>query len=45
MIDVQQMEMAHLGATKHLMQRVEDLYTTLQGLNTEICTLKNLTTR
>ena len=40
MIDVQQMEMAHLGATKHLMQRVEDLYTTLQGLKGQISSLQ-----
>jgi hypothetical protein len=40
MIDTQQIEMAHIGATQHLMQRVETLYETLTTLKNE---LKNLT--
>jgi len=31
-IDTQQIEMAHIGATQHLMRRVEGLYSTLEGL-------------
>jgi len=36
MIDTQQMDMAHLGATQHLMQRVDQLYTTLSSLKGEL---------
>jgi hypothetical protein len=36
MIDTQQMDMAHIGATQHLMQRVETLYTTLSSLKGEL---------
>jgi len=36
MIDTQQIDMAHIGATQHLMQRVESLYTTLSSLKGEI---------
>jgi len=39
MIDTQQIEMAHIGATQHLMQRVDTLYETLASLKNE---LKNL---
>jgi hypothetical protein len=42
MIDTQQMDMAHLGATQHLMGRVESLYTTMNSLKNDISTLKNL---
>ena len=42
LIDSQQIEMAHIGATKHLMGRVESLYSTLEGLNTYISSVKNL---
>jgi hypothetical protein len=31
-IDTQQIEMAHLGATQYLMGRVERLYSTLEGV-------------
>jgi hypothetical protein len=41
MIDTQQLEMAHLGATKHLMQRMESLYTTILDTQNEISTLNN----
>jgi hypothetical protein len=42
MIDTQQIEMAHIGATKVLMSRVSSLYTTLEETRQEISTLKNL---
>jgi hypothetical protein len=42
MIDTQQIEMAHIGATKVLMNRVSSLYTTLDETRQEISTLKNL---
>ena len=42
LIDSQQIEMAHIGATKHLMGRVESLYSTLEGLKTQISSVKNL---
>jgi hypothetical protein len=42
MIDTQQVEMAHIGATKVLMRRVSTLYTTLEETRQEISTLKNL---
>lgn len=42
MIDTQQLEMAHIGATKHLIQRVDSLYTTIADTRQEISTLKNL---
>lgn len=42
MIDTQQIEMAHIGATKYLMNRVDALYTTLTDTRQEISTLKNL---
>jgi hypothetical protein len=39
MIDTQQVEMAHIGATKMLMAKVSTLYTTLQLTRQEISTL------
>jgi hypothetical protein len=39
MIDTQQIEMAHIGATKELMGRVDALYQTLTGLKAQISTL------
>jgi hypothetical protein len=36
MIDTQQMDMAHIGATQYLMQRVDSLYTTLSSLKGEM---------
>ncbi len=45
MIDTQQIEMAHIGATKVLMSRVSTLYTTLNETRQEISTLKNLLNR
>ena len=42
MIDTQQMDMAHVGATQYLMGRVESLYTTMNSLKNDISTLKNL---
>jgi len=42
MIDTQQMEMAHIGATKYLMNKVSSLYTTLNDVALEISTLKNI---
>ena len=39
MIDTQQVEMAHIGATKELMSRVDALYTTVANLKTEISTM------
>jgi hypothetical protein len=39
MIDTQQIEMAHIGATQRLMQRVDNLYTTLTDIKSEISTL------
>lgn len=39
MIDTQQMEMAHIGATKMLMNKVSSLYATLQDMREEISTL------
>lgn len=33
-IDSQQIEMAHIGATQYLMRRVESLYSTVEGLKT-----------
>ena len=41
-IDSQQIEMAHIGATQHLMGRVNHLYSTLEGLKLEVSTTKNL---
>lgn len=35
-IDTQQIEMAHIGATQHMMQRMEALSSTLQGLKAQI---------
>ena len=43
-IDSQQIEMAHIGATQHLMGRVNILYSTLEGLKAELSTIKNSTT-
>lgn len=42
MIDTQQIEMAHIGATKVLMGKVSTLFTTLQDTRQEISTLKNI---
>jgi hypothetical protein len=42
MIDTQQVDMAHIGATKQLMQRVETLYTTLKDIRAEISTLNKI---
>jgi hypothetical protein len=42
MIDTQQVDMAHIGATKQLMQRVESLYTTLKDIRAEISTLNKI---
>lgn len=42
MIDTQQIEMAHIGATKVLMGKVSSLYTSLADIRSEIDTLKNL---
>jgi len=42
MIDTQQIEMAHIGATKMLMGKVSSLYTTLQDMREQVSTLKNL---
>jgi hypothetical protein len=42
MIDTQQMEMAHIGATKYLMNKVSSLYVTLKNMSNEISTLKNV---
>ena len=42
MIDTQQMEMAHIGATKYLMNKVSSLYVTLKDMSNEISTLKNV---
>jgi hypothetical protein len=39
MIDTQQIDMAHIGATQRLMQRVDTLYTTLADMKSEISTL------
>jgi hypothetical protein len=33
-IDSQQIDMAHIGATQHLMRRIDALYSTLEGLKT-----------
>jgi hypothetical protein len=41
-IDSQQIEMAHIGATQHLMGRVNSLYSTLEGLKAQVSTTKNL---
>ena len=41
-IDSQQIEMAHIGATQHMMRRVDALYSTLEGLKGELSTIKNL---
>lgn len=41
-IDTQQIEMAHIGATQHMMQRVEALYSTMNGLQAHISTVKNI---
>ncbi|NBO70217.1 hypothetical protein EBV26_07010 [bacterium] len=38
MIDTQQIDMAHIGATKALMQRVSSLYVTLEQLRRDIST-------
>jgi hypothetical protein len=42
MIDTQQIEMAHIGATKVLMGKVSTLYTSLADIRSEIDSLKNL---
>jgi hypothetical protein len=42
MIDTQQMEMAHIGATKYLMKKVSSLYATLNEMALEISTWKNI---
>ena len=42
MIDTQQIEMAHIGATKVLMNKVSSLYTTMELAQQEISTLKNM---
>ena len=42
MIDTQQIDMAHIGATQHLMRQVERLYETIESTKQEISTLKNL---
>jgi hypothetical protein len=42
MIDTQQIEMSHLGATKVLMGKVSSLTTTLHDLRQEMSSLKNL---
>ena len=42
MIDTQQIEMAHIGATKYLMNKVSSLYVTLNEVALEISTLKNV---
>ena len=42
MIDTQQVDMAHIGATQHLMRKVERLYETIESTKQEISTLKNL---
>jgi hypothetical protein len=42
MIDTQQIEMAHIGATKYLATRVESLNSTLASHRSELSTLKNL---
>jgi hypothetical protein len=42
MIDTQQIDMAHIGATKLLMKQVERLYETIENTKQEISTLKNL---
>jgi hypothetical protein len=34
-IDTQQIEMAHIGATQHMMRRIDALYSTLEGLKNE----------
>jgi len=39
MIDTQQIEMSHIGATKQLMQRVEHLYMTIASLKEQISTI------
>jgi hypothetical protein len=39
MIDTQQVEMAHIGATKELMSRVDSLYTTVANLKRDISTM------
>ena len=41
-IDTQQIEMAHIGATQQLMRRVEGLSSTLQGLQSLVSPIKNL---
>jgi len=35
-IDTQQIEMAHIGATQHMMHRIEGLHSTLEGLKAEV---------
>jgi len=39
MIDTQQIDMAHIGATKLLMQKVDSLYTTLTDIKGDISTM------
>lgn len=39
MIDTQQIEMSHIGATKQLMKRVEHLYMTITSLKEQISTM------
>jgi hypothetical protein len=41
MIDTQQMDMAHIGATKLLMQKVTNLYETMNDIRADISTMKN----
>ena len=38
MIDTQQIEMSHIGATQHLMKRVDHLYSTIASLKEQILT-------
>jgi hypothetical protein len=42
MIDTQQIEMAHIGATKVLMNKVSSLYTSVELARQEISTLQRL---
>jgi hypothetical protein len=41
-IDTQQIEMAHIGATQHMMRRIETLCSTVEGLKTELAPAKNV---
>lgn len=40
-IDTQQLEMAHIGATQYLFHRTANLFSTVQGLQSEIETLRD----